>query len=317
MGSVWLSSLPDVLRNAGLNVATYPGWETRSRGSGGYDSILGIQCHHTASSGTNPANEMAYMWRNASTKPIGAIYLAPDGKVTVGAAGVTNTSGKGGPMLTSRGMVPLNSGNRFLISIEAANRGDGTPWPRAQQDAYVKMCAALTKAYLGGILLVPGDCGAHFEWTSRKVDPAGSSRYAQGANKWNMTLFRSDVTGLIAAPTPLPPPKPPGVIVTTTKSVWQQARVADVTFGPGDRLVRIPQAVGYKAATINLHVVTPNHDGFITAFLGPQPDVSTVNYSTGIMSDATATVPVDAEGWFALNSTGYVRVLVDLVGVHS
>lgn len=103
----------------------------------------------------------------------------------------------------------------------------------------------------------------------------------------------------------------------TTQDEWIQGRVADVSFGPGDQLVRIPQAAGKKAATIALHVVTPNHAGYVTAFLGPQPDVSTANYSPGIVSDATTTVPVDADGWFALNSTGYVRVLVDLIGVHS
>ena len=144
----------------------------------------------------------------------------------------------------------------------------------------------------------------------------GKSTHTDVGPNFPWDILFSEINAVLT-PKPLPPPKPPGVIVTTTKSVWQQARVADVTFGPGDRLVRIPQAVGYKAATINLHVVTPNHDGFITAFLGPPPDVSTVNYSTGIVSDATTTVPVDAEGWFALNSTGYVRVLVDLVGVHS
>lgn len=207
MGAIWLGSLPEVLRLAGVPVQTYPGWETRSRSSGGYDALMGIQVHHTASSGSNPANEMAWMWQNASTKPIGAIYLAPDGTWTVGAAGATNTSGRGGPLVTSRGVIPLDAANRMVLAIEAANRGDGTPWPVAQQLSYVKGVAALNKAYFGGVLREVGDVHAHFEWTSRKIDPAGQSKYAVGAAKWNMHQFRTDVAFTNAQP-PAPPTDP-------------------------------------------------------------------------------------------------------------
>lgn len=211
MGAIWLGSLPDVLRNAGLNVATYPGWEHRSRSTGGYDALLGIQVHHTASSGTSPANDMAYMWQNASARPIGAIYLEPSGKITVGAAGATNTSGYGGPLATSRGVIPKDAANRYVISIEAANRGDGQLWPNAQLDAYVRMCAALSKAYFGGQLTSPGDVHSHFEWSpGRKADPSGNSWYATGNRLWNMTQFRNDVSTLLLppAPTPTPPTNP-------------------------------------------------------------------------------------------------------------
>lgn len=324
MGSVWLGSLPDVLRNAGLNVDVYPGWETRSRSSGGYDSILGIQVHHTASSGSNPAAEMAYMWQNSSTKPIGAIYLAPDGKITVGAAGATNTSGKGGPMPTSRGTVPLDAGNRFLIAIEAANRGDGTPWPVVQQDAYVKMCAALAKAYLGGILLVPGDCGAHFEWTSRKVDPAGSSRYAQGANKWNMTLFRSDVTGLITAPKPPPPTTGYERIAVAEKFEFAKAPRWDTRgFGgaglqPGEYVCKLDGAAGKIGAQVNMTIVSGSPGGYATCWAsGPRPDSSKINWSANGQAIANeVSIPLAADGSFKIFISGTAHIIVDLTGYY-
>lgn len=205
MGAIWLGSLPQVIRDAGLFCDVFPGWETRSRAAGGYESLLGIQIHHTASNAA-PASDMAYMWLNSPSRPIGAIYLARDGRVTVGAAGATNTSGKGGPLATSRGTIPLDAANNHVISIEAANRGDGETWPDVQLDSYVRLVAALNKAYFGGVLNVVGDVHAHHEWTSRKIDPSGQSWYAWGRNKWNMQSFRSDVS---AANTPPPVPTVP------------------------------------------------------------------------------------------------------------
>lgn len=193
MGAVWLGSLPKVLAEAGLNVTTWPGWETRSRSSGGYDAVWGIGIHHDAApAGTSLTTRCRYAWEQSPTRPIGAVWLHTDGSVVVGAAGATNTQGKGGPYQTSKGVIPLNAGNRYILSIEASNNGVGEVWPEVQQQAYVKMCAALCE----WLKLDPKrDVFAHFEWTSRKIDPAGPSRYAAGANKWNMDAFRNDVAG--------------------------------------------------------------------------------------------------------------------------
>ncbi len=199
-------NLPTWLREGGLKVEEYEGWQTRSRGSGGYDAVWAIGVHHTASN-TSPANDLAYMLKNADAKPIGALYLARDGTVTVCAAGATNTQGKGGPYKTSKGTIPKDAGNRYMLSIEAANAGTGEQWPEVQQDAYVKMCHILVSK-LG---LSWGDIVAHFEWTSRKYDPAGNSRYATGGALWDMDKFRGDCW-LAYADTedvPEPPPPPP------------------------------------------------------------------------------------------------------------
>lgn len=195
MGAIWLLSLPDVIRDAGLDVDVWPGWQTRARSSGGYDSILGVQAHHTASN-TTPLRDMQYMWGGSPDRPVGAIYLARNAKVTVGAAGATNTSGRGGPL----GSIPLDSANRHVISVEAANSGTGEQWPAEQQEAYLILSNALVRAY-NLQFSIPG-LHAHHEWTTRKIDPAGNSRWATGGAKWNMHVFRSDA----AAKTPIPPP---------------------------------------------------------------------------------------------------------------
>ena len=192
MGKIWLLSMPDVLRQAGLNVQTWPGWQTRSRGSGGYDSIMGVGIHHDASpTGTSLQNRCVYAWQNAGDKPIGAMFLHTDGSVIVGAAGATNTQGKGGPYSTSRGTIAKNRANWHVISIEASNNGLGEAWPEVMQDAYVVLCRALCE-WQG---LDPGrDVIAHFEWApGRKFDPAGPSRYATGKALWDMDRFRADV----------------------------------------------------------------------------------------------------------------------------
>lgn len=190
MGGRWLHELPDVIADAGLDTSVWPGWETRSRSSGGYDAVWAIGVHHDASpAGTSLEARCAYAWDNSADRPIGALWLHSDGRVVVGAAGATNTQGKGGPYGTSSGVIPLDEGNRYILSIEASNDGTGEVWPTVQQNAYVTLCAALVDWFA----LDPADVVAHFEWTTRKIDPAGPSRYSPGTGSWDMDAFRWDV----------------------------------------------------------------------------------------------------------------------------
>ena len=203
MGSHWLRDLPDVIGGAGLDYRLWPGWENRARSSGGYDQVWAVFAHHTASS-AEPDDDCSYMWEGSPDQPIGAVLLERSGRVTIGAAGATNTQGKGGPWKLSRGTIPLDKGNAYGIAVEAANNGTGEQWPQAQTDAYTALCKALCDAYG----LDPGrDVLAHFEWVEpscpgRKVDPVGPSPYAHGADSWDMDRFRDDVT---ACDTPTPP----------------------------------------------------------------------------------------------------------------
>jgi N-acetylmuramoyl-L-alanine amidase len=203
MGGIWLRSLPDVLRNAGLAYGLWPGWENRARSTGGYDAVLGIGVHHDAGAqGSSLDSRCRYAWENSPDRPIGAMWLHDDGFIMIGAAGATNTQGKGGPRQCSKGTIPLDAGNKYTISIEASNNGVGEVWTDIQLFNYVVLCAALGDAYD----MTAGDAFAHFEWTDRKIDPAGQSWYASGGNKWDMNQFRSDVFN---ASNPTEPPPPP------------------------------------------------------------------------------------------------------------
>lgn len=191
MGSRYLTDLANVCRNAGLQVQEEPGWQSRARSSGGYESgrPTTVMCHHTASNPSSDGqNDVNYICYGSADRPLSNLYINRAGKVWVMAAGATNTNGKGHD--SWGGGVPDDSMNTYAIGIEVANNGTGETYPTAQQEAYVRLVNALRDAY--GI--PSAKCRAHFEWApDRKVDNAGSSRWASGSNKWNMNAFRADV----------------------------------------------------------------------------------------------------------------------------
>ena len=176
MGSRYLTDMADVLRRAGITVQEEPGWQSRARSSGGFNSGLPntIMCHHTASGpGSDGQSDVNYMTYSADAKPIANLYLSRTGKVWVMAGGATNTNGSGGPL----GPVPVDSMNSSAIGIEAANGGTGEPWPQVQQEVYARMCAALAAAY--GIS--NSNIRDHQEWApGRKCDITGPARWGTG-----------------------------------------------------------------------------------------------------------------------------------------
>jgi hypothetical protein len=203
--SRWLTDLATAARSSGLVVHEEPDWETRSNSTGGYVAgPLGVICHHTASSPSSDGQpDVDYMCYRSDIRPVAALYLSRRGEVWVMAAGGCNHAGKGGPV----GAVPKDSANNRLLSIEAANRGDGSEaWPEVQQTAYITLVRALEQHYA----LDPTLCLAHWEWCEpscpgRKIDPAGPARW--GPSSWNMDYFRGDLAGA-PGPEPTPPPTP-------------------------------------------------------------------------------------------------------------
>jgi hypothetical protein len=221
MGAIWLHDTPNFFRKYSVNFTTHPGWELRSRRSGGLNRVLAVGTHHTASAAP-AANQMAHMWSNSANRPIGNIFIARDGLVTLGAAGASNTQGRGGPITTSKGTIPKDQGNMYCVAIEAANNGIGQEWPAIQMQSYVLVCAALCEQFGLNPLT---DIISHWEYVlptqpNRKIDPAGPTPSmpeiggTTGARRWNDVHFRQRVaeamraSGKPVSPVVATPPAP-------------------------------------------------------------------------------------------------------------
>jgi hypothetical protein len=207
MGARYLTDLADVCRRTGRPVVQVDGWQYRARGSGGYDGGRPnhVMVHHTASGPESDGwDDVNYCTYGDEDAPLCNLYLARDGTIYVCAAGGTNTNGSGSDPC---GLINDDAMNSSAIGVEAGNDGVGEPWPERQQDAYVALCDALCAAYGIGVVQVHG----HAEWTSRKIDPAGPSRYAWDDGTWDMDEFREDVGlgSIPPEPAPGPTPTPP------------------------------------------------------------------------------------------------------------
>lgn len=176
MGAQWLHDLPKILAGGPHTVHWYPGWELRSAKRGGFTDVRAIGIHHTASPiSTTREQAVDRLWKIAPLRPVSNIYVDRDGSITVGAAGSANTMGKGGPLQCSRGRIPLDAGNAYMIAIEAGNNGIGEPWPTKMIDAYLWLCARLCDGYA---LDVTRDIFGHHGYCQpscpgRKIDPRG------------------------------------------------------------------------------------------------------------------------------------------------
>jgi hypothetical protein len=185
-----LTWLPDVLEAAGLRVATHPGWEKRGRKEMG--KVLGVICHHTATTkkGNMPSLDTLVRGRSDLPGPLAQLGLGRDGTFYVVAAGYCNHAGEGHWM----GLV---NGNANFIGIEAENRGNGSdPWPAVQMEAYHQGVAAILRHVGRGAEF----CAGHKEWAkdrkkNKKSDPT-----------FDMDKFRARVLALLNAG--VPPLKP-------------------------------------------------------------------------------------------------------------
>ena len=193
--------------------------------------MLGVGYHHDASSSSSDEGSSdAYGWLYADDKPIGAMRLHRDGRLVIGAAGATNTMGRGAPLECSSGTVPLDRGNQTLIAIEAANNGVGEPWPQVQLDAYVALVGGLCDWYGFDPYR---DVYSHAEYCKptcpgRKIDPAGPtpSRPAiggtTGAATWSTPAFRDAVAAWRPPPTGEDDPVTDDDVTRIAEAVWRR-----------------------------------------------------------------------------------------------
>lgn len=338
--NIWLWKLPEWFRDAGLDFDTWPGWETRSRSSGGYNEIYAIECHHTADSGKSLDASCRSGFNTAEFAPVGALRLGRNGKWVFGAAGATNTSGKGGPLACSRGIIPLNDANRYVISIEAQNGGTGEVWPAVQLDSYVRGVAAmirgLEKDYGIKLSTSPqwGDIHAHFEWApTRKIDPAGghgqspfavlSDRYL----RWDMDQFRAAVAAELNE-TPTPPPG--GKKMQFTRWVAEDNGVRMYDSRPGEpkyhnanvpktRLGAEPRKIAVAMAHVaEIRVTTINAEQPGHVIASGRPGVGklpVVNFAPGRVDYDTRIIGLPDGHVYLWTEQGPVDVVVDLFGV--
>jgi len=169
--AVYLTELANWLRNAGLSVIEYPGWQTRARGSGGYSQHpLCVMWHHTASPPSWDGQKDAdYCAVGDPDAPVSNLYIDRSGTVWVLAAGATNTNGKGKSISFSRGTVPSDCMNTHAVGMEMGNDGLGERWPVAQ----VNSAFVVSNTINSRIGNQPDDISTHqFYAPDRKIDPA-------------------------------------------------------------------------------------------------------------------------------------------------
>jgi hypothetical protein len=138
------SNLPKILRDAGLKVKETEGWQKRGRpaSTGGFNPV-GVLCHHTATGKTTSNANVEKLLINGRSDlpgPLCHLGLQRDGTVVIIAAGRANHAGTA----KKSGSVAAGDGNSLYIGIEAYNSGTGEPWPDAQYNAYVLLCAVLS-----------------------------------------------------------------------------------------------------------------------------------------------------------------------------
>lgn len=210
-----LGWLPEILREAGLKVATVDGWQERGHGDVG--RTLGVLCHHTAgpAHGNMPSLGVLIKGRSNLPGPLAQLGLGRDGTFYVIAAGRCFHAGVGE-------WNGVTDGNAHFIGIEAENTGktNDRPWPAVQVDAYRRGAAAILKHIKRGA----ADCAGHKEYAlprGRKPDPT-----------LDMEEFRAAVDALIIGATPQPSLIP-------AREVATNGHAARPTLRRGDRDERV------------------------------------------------------------------------------
>lgn len=328
MGAYWLHDAPAALEAAGLTVIRYPQWETRSRASGGFDAIRAVFVHHTASS-PDRKDPMALgksLFDDHPYKPCGNIGLARDGTLVFGAAGAANTQGEGGPVTTSKGVIPKDQGNRYGIAIEADNNGAGELWSAAQLDAYVRAVAVLCKLY---DLNPMTDVFAHFEWASnRKIDPAGGAGqfpYARVNDRylrWDMGRFRSDVRDIMGGGA-MPPDMSniqitdPVRILDTREGTTHNSHKGDIGANKSIKVRPHGFTPGDADGVILSLTSLPKAPGFFTLYSGEGalPIASNLNITPNVLTNNLAFVKLGPDGTFTVYSGAAANgLIIDQVG---
>jgi len=233
--------LPDVLRDAGLDVYVMPGALTRGRSM---RSVQGVVGHHTASGPNWNDDHVAFLLRDGRRDlagPLSQLGLERDGTFVVIATGKANHNGYG------------EWGNDS-IGIEAYNDGIGEPWPGVQIDAYQRGAAAIL-ARLG--------YGSHRFKGHRETDP----RRKPDPRGIDLDQFRRNVDSILE---PVPPAQLPpeledimsALFTTNHKDFGTRVVIIDgdkhADFGLGASATGLPNVPLTPAQLTQLRAQRPN-----------------------------------------------------------
>lgn len=206
---IWLAEVLKA-QNPPLKVRELPDWQ--QYGHGDFRSIWGVMVHHTGNAAETA--ESIRRGRPDLPGPLSQLHIAPDGTVTVVAAGVSWHAGAG-----NYPGIPTDLANYHLIGIECAWPRDTsiTPatqgrerWPDPQIIAMRDTVAAiLTRLGFG-----PDRVIGHKEWAGRrqgKWDPGNLDMnwFRNEVGKAQRGEFKVIVPKQTVPATPPPPTAPP------------------------------------------------------------------------------------------------------------
>lgn len=345
MGAFWVQDLDTVLLSGvgkGIPIIVpIQGWETRSRSSGGLDSINGTLKHHTASPESwDWARDVEYLaFTNPyAPSPVSQLYISRNGKVAIIAAGAANHGGAGGAYKPGGPTyVTVNRANQTLIGQEMGNNGIGEQWPWRQIEASITVDALICLAEKWG----PGHVFAHKEYCGpgtttpgRKIDPFGpwedhpTNRWPKGSTwggqQGNIDFYRdlvgkkmyelSQEINVMQGFVPRPPEIPPRIVDTRGPDPHRDAYKLNAN---QQATVNVPGGAGKSFAIVNITVTEGEGPGFITAWAGGSvPNESKINWGAHTTIANEVTVPLNHDGTFQLVSIARVHLIVDLVGYY-
>jgi hypothetical protein len=345
MGQFWLHDIDLILRQGvgrGIEeVVEVHGWMTRSRGSGGFDSLNGDLKHHTASGPSwDWEKDIQYLaFTNPYTpSPISNLYHGREGRIAIIAAGASNHGGLGGAYKPGGPTyVDVNRANQTLIGNEMGNNGIGEQWPWKQIMASITADALICLAERWGsgrVFAHKEYCGPGTTQPGRKIDPFGPwenhpQRFWPDGSSWgpgqgDISAYRTLVdrkmvelsqeinimNGFVLRPDNIPP------------------RILD-TRGPADNFdaykvkagttftVPVPGGAGKTCAIVNLASVHTEGQGFLTAWAsGDKPNSSEMNPVPTSAVANEVTIPLAADGSFKLFSNVRTHIFIDLKGYY-
>lgn len=343
MGQFWLHDLDDILAvgvGRGIEeLVPVHGHETRSRSSGGFDSINGILKHHTASPATwDWDKDIQYLaFTNPyAPSPISNIYHGRDGRVAIIADGASNHGGKGGAYKPGGPIfVQVDQANQTLIGDEMGNAGTGEVWPWKQIMASLTTDALICLAERWApdrVFAHKEYCGPGTTQAGRKIDPLGPwqnhpQRYWPDGSSWgpgqgNLDIYRSLVARrmsefeqeiIVEGFTPRRADLDPRILDTRgpagpSHDVYKLAANTPAT-------IMVPDGAGKKRAVINLKSTESEGGGFFTAWAsGPKPSSSELNWPAGQTIAIEAMIELAPDGTFQLFSNVRTHVVIDLKG---